>query len=94
MLLFSFTVHSAPPSPKKVLCGRMEKKWDKCVKSNIIMQQNSDRSVREQEERNREQRERKRERQREKCELPSLPAFPINMVRLFSTERTIVEINR
>ena len=68
----------------------MEKKRNKCVKSNIIMQQNSDRSVREQEERNREQ----RERDREKCELPSLQTFPINMTHLFSTERTVVRTNR
>jgi len=54
------------------------------------MQQNSDRSVREQEERNREQ----RERDREKCELPSLQTFPINMTHLFSTERTVVRTNR
>jgi hypothetical protein len=40
----------------------MEKKRNKCVKSNIIMQQNSDRSVREQEEGNRERGERKAER--------------------------------
>ena len=39
----------------------MEKEMNTCVKSNIIMQQNSDRSVREQEGRNREQRGRERE---------------------------------
>jgi hypothetical protein len=48
------------------LCGRTENKRNKCVKSNIIMQQNSDRSVREQEERNCEQRERERERKAER----------------------------
>ena len=76
---------------------------DKCVKSNIIMQQNSDRSVREQEERNREQtekerqRERERERGRERERNVNYPLYRLSRsiwARLFSTERTIVEINR
>ena len=66
MLHFSFTVHSATPSPKMFCAGGCKKKMDKCVKSNIIMQQNSDRSVREQEERNREQTEKERQRERER----------------------------
>jgi len=48
------------------MCGTREKKRNKCVKSNRIKQQNSDRSVREQEERNREQRERERGRETER----------------------------
>ena len=43
----------------------MEKKRIKCVKSNIIMEQKSERSVREKEERNRGHRERERKAERE-----------------------------